>query len=203
MIDHHIAIIPAQDRPQPAVSLVTALAQAADLSDTEYRQIYDRVAAGRSLRNIALALRSTVSFAWWGQYAAGDKALDRDRKNELRSYDGLPELPPTPAAVVAADAHPDAAVYHVGDLFATRIIMVGADVPAVTLQVNGNCTVIDVPPVALPYTVHVTDVTAPSRRSSRKSVHLSPDTWERLNSRRLAAGLTWDEFLSREYADAE
>lgn len=187
--------IPAHDPAQPAVTLVTAFSQAADLTDAEYRAIYDRVADARSLRNIELALRSAVSFAWWGKYASGEKALDLDRKNELRIWAGLPELPPTPAAAVAAAAHPDAAVYQVGSQIATRVVLVGADVPAVNLRLNGNCTVVDSP--ALPYNPHVTGVTGHSRRSQRKSVHLSPKTWQRLNSRRLALGLTWDEFLAK------
>lgn len=191
------AIIPAHDPTQPAVTLVTALSQASDLSDAEYRQIYERVATGRSLRNIELALHSKVSYAWWGQYASGTKTLDRDRKNELRVWAGLPLLPPTPAETVAAAAHPDAAVYQVGSDIASRIVLIGADVPAVNLRVNGNCTVIDAPLAALPHTPHVTGVTGHSRRSLRKTIHLSPDTWNRLNSRRLAAGLTWDELLSR------
>lgn len=190
------ALIPAQDRPQPAVTLVTAFSQAADLCDAEYRVIFDQVADGRSLRNIELALRSTVSFAWWGKYAIGEKILDLDRRNELRIWAGLPELPPTPAAAVAAGAHPDAAVYQVGTQIASRIVLVGADVPAVNLRVNGNCTVVDAPAAALPYTPHVTGVTGHRRRAPRKSVHLSLATWNRLNSARQRAQLSWDAFLA-------
>lgn len=192
------AIMPAHDPAQPAVTLVTALSQAADLSDAEYRQIYDQVADGRSLRNIELALQSAVTYGWWGKYAIGEKTLDLDRKNELRVWAGLPPLPPTPAAVVAAAAHPDAAVYYVGttvgEQIATRVVMIGADVPAVNLQINGNCTVIAPP---LPYTPHVTGITGHSRRAPRKSVHLSPNTWNRLNGIRLNSGLTWDELLAQ------
>lgn len=191
------SLIPAHDPTQPAVTLVTALAETADLSANEYRQIYDRVADGRSLRNIALALRSAVSFAWWGQYAVGEKSLDLDRKNELRVWAGLPPLPPTPAAAVAAAAHPDAAVYRVGAEIASRVVLIGSDVPAVNLRVNGNCTVISPELLALPYTPHVTGVTGGRQRSPRKSIHLSPDTWNRLNSRRVELGISWDELLSR------
>ena len=44
-------LIVVQDAARPVVSLVTALAETGDLSADEYRGIYDRVAAGRSLRN--------------------------------------------------------------------------------------------------------------------------------------------------------
>jgi hypothetical protein len=200
MTNNNTAIIPLLDSTQLAVTLVTALSQAADLTDAEYRAIYDRLADGRSLRNIELALRSTVSYAWWGKYATGEKTLDLDRKNELRIWSGLPELPPTPAAAVAAAAHPDAAVYYVGTTvgteIASRVVLIGSDVPAVNLRINGNCTVTDALPAALPYTHHVTAVTGHSRRAPRKSIHLSTAAWNRLNSARQRAGETWDEFLA-------
>lgn len=138
----------------PAVTTVTALSQAVDLSEAEYRQIYARVAAGRSLRNIELALRSGVSYGWWAKYATGDKDLDRDRKNELRRWSrenggpALPDLPPTPAEAVAANTHPDAVVYRVGTDQASRVVLVGSDVTAVQLRVNGNCAVVDAPALA-------------------------------------------------------
>jgi hypothetical protein len=97
---------------------------------------------------------------------------------------------------VAAAAHPDAAVYHVGQQIASRVVLIGSDVPAVNLRVNGNCTVTDALPAALPYTHHVTAVTGGSRRSPRKSIHLCPETWNRLSAARQRSGETWDEFLA-------
>jgi len=55
------AIVPSSPAP-PAVTLVTAFAATADLSDAEYRAIYDRLADGRSLRNIELAVRVRIRF---------------------------------------------------------------------------------------------------------------------------------------------
>src|SRR5574343_389558 len=104
----------------PAVALVTALAETADLSDTE------------------MALHSAVSFAWWGRYANGRCALDRARKNELRIWYGLPELPPTPAEAEDNLAHVEAAVYQVRSAPASRVVLIGATVPAVALRVNGD-----------------------------------------------------------------
>lgn len=140
------AIVPLQDAALPSVSLVTALAEAGDLSVDEYREIYDRVAAGRSLRNVELALRSGVTFGWWAKYAAGEKALDRERKNELRRWAGLPDLPPSVVEAVAAGAHPDVAVYQVGAQVASRVILVGADVVSVNLRINGNVGVVGAGP---------------------------------------------------------
>jgi len=182
-----------QDMRQPVVSLVTALAEAGDLSADEYRAIYDQVAAGRSLRNVELALRSGVTFGWWAKYAAGEKVLDRERKNELRTWAGLPLLPPSVSEAVAAGAHPDAAVYQVGASPASRVVLVGADVPAVSLRLNGACTVVSDGPAL------EARQPACTGRYSRKpggTIHLTRGTWERLNTRRLRAGQSWDEFLA-------
>lgn len=178
--------------PIPPVTLVTALAQINGLSDAEYRALYQRVAAGRSLRELATALRTAVSHTWWGNYARGDKQLDRARKNELRAWAGLPELPPSVVEAVAAGAHADAAVYRVGVDIANRVVLVGADVPALDLRVNGSVSV-----AALPQNARVTAVTAPRKRQNTKGIHLSPNVFERLNTARRAAGCSWDEYLTR------
>lgn len=160
----------------PAVTLLTALAAARDLDDAAYRAIYQRLAAGRSLRAIKQALGgdATVSIAWWGRYAdpANGVELSRERKNELRAWASrnggpeLPPLPPTVAEAVAAGVYADAAVYQVGAQRANRVILVGGDVPTVTLRLNGSCTVVATAgdaPVALPSSAAVRASTAPSR----------------------------------------
>lgn len=149
------AIIPTQcyNPPDAAVTLVTALAQTQDITDADYAAIYARAAQGRSLRNIELALKSGVSFGWWAKYwtrytTTGESILDRDRKNELRRWarenggPDLPDLPLTPAEAIAGRVHPDAAVYQVGAAIASRVILVGADIPAATLLINGHCQIV-------------------------------------------------------------
>lgn len=121
----------------PTVTLVTALAEASDLADAEYRAIYQQVAVGRSLRQIETALRSAVSYGWWGKYAAGERPLDRERKNELRAWAGLPALPPTIVDAITTATHPDAAVYRIGDGIANRVVLLGADVTGVTVSTDG------------------------------------------------------------------
>jgi hypothetical protein len=161
-------IIPALDPEQPGITLLTALAEASDLSDAEYRAIYDRLAdEKRSLRNIATALRSGVSHGWWAKYANGEAALDQARKAELRRWAGLPELPPTVAEAVADAVHPDAAVYRIGERIASRVLLIGADVPAVALRVNGA-------PAVLAQTGHVTGVTAITSVANHETVHGCP-----------------------------
>lgn len=194
----------------PAVTLLTALAATADLDAAGYRAIFDRLAEGRSLRNIELALQSGVSYAWWGRYANGEAKLDRERKNELRTWAGLPELPLSPAEAVAAQAHPDAAVYRVGAGPASRVVLVGVDVPAVSLRLNGNCTVIEDTPYAANVSPDdikslgdVQAVTGPRRRVARGTIHLGRDTWARLNAARLRAGVEWAEFLAPLIAGGE
>jgi hypothetical protein len=194
MMNDETALVPLQDAARPVVSLVTALAEAGDLSADEYRAIYDQVAAGRSLRNVELALRSGVTFGWWAKYAAGEKRLDRERKNELRAWAGLPLLPPSVGEAVAAGAHPDAAVYQVGEGIASRVVLVGADVEAINLWINGNVGVVgDIPALES----HQAACTGRYSRQPRASIHLSIERRNRLNSRRLALGLTWDQFLAR------
>jgi hypothetical protein len=198
------ALIPLHDPAQPAVTLITALTATGDLSADEYRAIYDQVAAGRSLRNIELALQSAVTYGWWASYAKGDKRLDRDRKNELRRWSranggpDLPDLPPTPVEAVAAHVHPDAAVYYVGttvgEQIASRVILVGIDVPTANLRINGAVTVTS---DALTPQSHQPTCNSRYTHKPRASIHLSHDTWNRLNAARLRAGLTWDAFLAR------
>lgn len=199
-------VIPAACAVQcPGVTLVTALAETSDLSDAEYRALYQRVAAGRSLRELATALRTAVSHTWWANYARGEKQLDQARKNELRAWAGLPELPPTVGEAVAAGAHADAAVYQVGAQVASRVVLVGADVPAVTLRLNGTVGVV----AEARSDAVVSSVTAVSSvlaagaghsvrapRMARASIHISLTLQQRLNARRLALGLTWEAFLA-------
>jgi hypothetical protein len=195
--------VSAQNVPESSVTLITALAETADLEAIEYRQIYNRVAAGRSLRNVELALRSAVTFGWWAKYAAGERSLDRNRKNELRRWASanggpdLPDLPPTVGEAVAAHTHPDAAVYRIGAEIASRIVLVGADVEAVTLRLNGACTVAASAPGTLP--LESSQVTCNTRYTPRsyKSLSVSVPTHKRLSAARQKSGLTWDRFIAR------
>lgn len=172
----------------PDVTPVTAHPISADdLTPEQYREIYDELRSKCALRPFVEFLRSGVSIAWWSKYERGDTTLDHDRRNELRAAVGLPLLPPTVAAALTA-VDPDATVYRVGHRTPDRVIMVGADMTAtLTMRLNGDLHV----------STDVTPVTSPPRRAPRKNIHLSIPAWERLNTARTAAGLSWEDFLSK------
>jgi hypothetical protein len=120
---------------QPAVTLVTALAEALDISDNEYRQIYAQVAAAHgSLAKIKQALQSEVSFGWWDKWQKGEGGhLNRARKNELRVWASqhgrsLPPLPLSVVEAVEASCNPDAMVIHVGERVGSHVYIVDPDV---------------------------------------------------------------------------
>ena len=185
-----MTIIPAHD---PAVTLVTTRSRSADdLTDTDYRDIYDELRSKCPLRQFADLIHSQVSFAWWSKYERGDAALTRARRAELRAAVGLPVLPPAVADVLAT-VDPDATIYQIGAGAADRVVML-AGVESVTMRLNGALQILDNDPVQV---CHVTAVTAPSRQRSTKSLSVRRETWERLNNARLRAGLTWDEFLAQ------
>ncbi|MCU0503513.1 MAG: hypothetical protein MUC51_17475 [Anaerolineae bacterium] len=179
----------------PVVTLVTALAEAVDLSETEYRRIYDELRHGRSLRAFATAIGTSVSFAWWGKYEGGAASLDRARKNELRRQKGLPDLPLSVQEATAV-VHPDAAVYRVSgscgqgaDGQVNRVILVEAGVGDLDMRLNGSLH------VEVAQGGHVTAITPAKRPDARGSVHLSRETFAEANAARLAAGLSWDELV--------
>lgn len=128
-----------------AVTLVTQRAAAADtLSAADYRDIYAELRSKMSLRQFCALTGSRVSIAWWSKWEAdADAELPRARRAELRAAVGLASLPPTIAEAVAG-VDPDAAIYQIGAAPATRVALVGGDVGAVDLRVNGNCSVVSV-----------------------------------------------------------
>ena len=144
-------------------TLVTAPHLRVDtLTEGDYRDIYDELRAKASLDRFVAAIRSRVSKAWWSQYERGEVALRPERRNELRQAVGLPELAPSPAQATALAA--DGTVWRVGTEQPDRAIMLGADVRAVTLHVNG-----DVRATAAAENGHVTGITRPSTSAAAPS----------------------------------
>ena len=193
-----------------SVTTITSQAASSDqLTDQDYRDIYDELRQKCPLRQFAETIHSAVSFAWWNKYERGEAVLTRERRNELRAAVGLPALPAT-VAEACATADPDATVYQVGAAPADRLILIGADAhDPLDLHINGSLAVTDrtggpvgadlcVRPVASPadppQQSHVTPVTASKRRVPTKAVRFSPERWQRLSLLRKEADMTWDEF---------
>ena len=86
---------------QPPVTLVTHTARAADnLTDAEYRDIYDELRQQHSLRQFVQITHTAYSIAWWSKYEHDSIALTRQARNELRAAVGLQPLPLTVRCMV-------------------------------------------------------------------------------------------------------
>lgn len=165
-----------------------------DLTEAQYREIYDELRQRMTLRQFATAINSAVSFAWWSQYEHGSVSLAPARRAELRAAVDLPALPEPAAAVIGSRVIPDAIVYQVGAAPADRVVLVGHDTPdELSLRFNGTLHA-DCAPAEIS---HVTEVTRQTRPATRGTVHLERDLWQRLNTARLASGLSWPEYLQR------
>ena len=166
------------------VTVVTRDAQIDSLSPDDYREIFEELRRGHSLRQFVELIQSVYSIAYWSKVDRGDATLTRPACNELRRAVGLSDLPVTVEEALA-DVDPNAVVYQVGDDRPDRVILVGCAQP-LRLSLNGTLT-------AVP-DAHVTTVT---RRTPRVSVSIRPDVHERLNAMRVAHGWTWAEMFEK------
>lgn len=172
----------------PTISRITANAASADeLSDTDYHDIYQEVAEGRTTR-AAAALLGEYSDSWWMQFGRGDKPLNRRAKIALRRAVGLPELPPLIIEAIA-DADPNAAVYRVGSAPADAVLLIGPDAHGICISVNGTCEIVAAEP---PVTANATGVARPR---NRHTVSLPSSIYLRLDSARKAARMTWPAYM--------
>lgn len=80
-----------------------------DLSDEDYRTIFEELRQGFSLRGFVKRIESSLSHAQWDKYEKGEALLSRTMKSELRRAVKLPPLPLTVLEAVA-DVDPDATV---------------------------------------------------------------------------------------------
>lgn len=169
-----------------------------DLSDSDYRDIYDEIRAGHALRGFIEIAGSTLSASWWSQWEKGDKNLTRRARNDLRRAVALPQLPPTVEDAITAHVHPDAEVARVGDDPQARRVLLLATGAAVTVSWNG-----DGPQIVTRDDVTGVTRTQPEntvrrpRRAKRAALSLPVDLHDNLNAARQRAGLSWPAFLSR------
>jgi hypothetical protein len=177
-----------------AVTRVTGRAVGSDeLSEGDYRDIFDELRRKTSLRKFSEFIGSAVSFAWWGAYENGEKELSQDRKNELRRIVGLPALPPT-VKQATEGIDPDATVWSVGGGIPDRVVMVGREThEPLLLRLNGALRIVEeVRPGGRPAEPAVL-----RRKRAMGHVVIRRETWERLNRTRLEAGLSWEVFLGQ------
>ena len=168
--------------PHMHVTEVTRDAQADSLSQDDYREIFEELRRGHSLRQFVEIIQSAYSIAYWSKFDRGDAALTRPACNELRRAVGLPDLPVTVEEALAG-VDPNAVVYQVGDDRPGRVILVGCAGP-LHMSLNGTLTAVS--------DEHVTAVT---RRPRRVSVSIHPALHERLTALRTARGWSWAELL--------
>ena len=179
---------------KPTVTLVTTRAQSADdLTDADYRDIYDELRVKCSLDRFIVAIGSAVSKAWWSKYERGEATLTRARRAELRAAVGLPPLPPSVADALAS-VDPDATIWHVRvSEDVDRVVMLSGT-EAVTLRLNGSLQILDDEPAV---SSHVTAVTPARDRHNYAGLTVRRETKKRLDAVRRRAGLTWDELLAK------
>lgn len=88
--------------------------QFTDVSDEEYREMYQELRKELSLRKFVDYIGSAMSHATWDKYDKDPKALTRRMKQELRKAVGLSLLPLTVQEAIN-DVDPDASVAVLDD----------------------------------------------------------------------------------------
>jgi len=171
------------------VTLVTRDATLDDLSLTDYQDMVQDLRTTLSLDKLIVVLGSQYSKPLWARAEKGETPPNRNQRNELRRYYGMPELPPT-VAEATATASPDAAVWQVGEGPAEHVIMVTTPEP-ITLHVNGAVAVAS-PTAHMPLDAHVTAVTR-ARRLRRH--YARPTATAHQDERRAALGKSWREII--------
>ena len=169
--------------------LITRDATLDDLSLSDYVDMVQELRGTLSLEKLIAVLGSQYSKPLWDRVAKGEAAPNRNQRNELRRYYGMPLLPPTVAEATAA-ASPDAAVWQVGDGPADSVIMVTGTEP-LTLHVNGAVSVAS-GDAGMPQDAHVTEVT---RTKRPRRYYARYNATEPQNNRRLALGVSGNDVI--------
>jgi hypothetical protein len=182
------------------VTRITGDAGQDDLDDNDYREIYDELRQGHSLRNV-VALVGVLSPSWWMQYENGSKALTWTARCGLRRAVGLPMLP-VPVGEALKDVDPNAEVWKVGDDEHPDRVLLIARPGAVTVHWNGDGPVELSDDTTMPLYANVTGVTRaePSggsiTRRKRANITVSRETATILAAAK-PADETWDAWLRR------
>lgn len=136
------------------VTVVTVDAERDDLTEQDYREIYnelrgqDPARAGAyavSLDRFVQAIGSHYTKGLWSKWQRwwvqekGANPLNREMRSELRQAVGLPPLAATVVQAVAG-VDPNAQVVQVGDRVPDQVVLVGVDGP-IRLHINGTVRV--------------------------------------------------------------
>src|SRR3990167_8538710 len=95
------------------IRTITINASRDDLTEQDYRDIFEEFREKYSLRAFVELAKSGYSIAYWSKYERGEFELTRQAKNEMRRAVGLPALPLTVAESVA-DVDAGAGVIEIG-----------------------------------------------------------------------------------------
>lgn len=177
------------------VTTLTGNATQDDLTDAQYREIYDELRTGHSLEGLRELIGSEFSRALWNQYERGEKALNRAMKSELRRAVGLKIRPPTVTEAVEAHADPDAEVVKVGTGPATRVVLLdGGETrtlystpQGVEVEANGGKPAQSAPTTPAP---------APRARNYR-GLSVEKETYGEADTVRRELGLSWNNFVQQ------
>jgi hypothetical protein len=174
--------------------MITKDATLDNLSLSDYQDMVQDLRTTLSLDKLIQVLGSQYSKPLWAKVEKGEAPPNRNQRNELRRYYGMPELPPT-VAEATASASPDAAVWQVGDGPAEHVIMVTTPqaAQAITLHVNGAVSVVD-DAAQMPRNNGYNGQGAarpPQRHRTR------PTASEAQNKRREALGVKWSDIIEK------
>lgn len=170
------------------VTLVTANAEVDDLSDSDYREIFEELRQGAGLRVFVDKIESAYSHATWGKWEKGDLRLNREMQNELRQAIGKQRR----ALTVLESMHNvdgNAEVWQVGSDATVHRVVKLATVRPVNISSNGTVSVRD------HVETHVTTVTRRYRGNEKRRHRLtvSPANFAWLQDQ----GITADEAIAK------
>lgn len=188
-----------------AVTVITRDGALDALHPDDYREIYDEIRQydaatnryGVSLDKFVALVESSYSKTAWWKWHQGELELTRTMRNELRRGVGMPAMNLTIAEAVAG-VDENAEVVQVGGETPNRVVLVGTH-EAITLHLNGTIEAVTgrngAEQSLTPHAAGKAVVTKVTNRAERRSVSLPVTAFERTNEVRLAAGLSWEEFL--------
>jgi len=155
-----------------------------DMTDEEYRALYDAVSAGKKDREFARLVGTPPGHATWSGYRRGNLRLSRVMKQKLRAEGDRQELPPTIGEIVESRVDPNAAVYELGMLenggLAERVLIIFGEEE---MRVDGQALVVQ---------ENALQPRLQARNRGYKSIALSMGVYGRAIAFKAQHQLTWD-----------